>query len=36
MKKKAKKNNAGVDLTKWFWPRIFAQDVEAGKRHSKA
>jgi hypothetical protein len=20
---------------KWFWPSIFAQDAEAGKRHSK-
>jgi hypothetical protein len=31
-----KSKHAGVDLTKWFWPSIFAQDVEAGKWHSKA
>jgi hypothetical protein len=23
-------------LAKWFWPSIFSQDAEAGKRHGKA
>jgi hypothetical protein len=29
-----KVNTCWFGLAKWFWPNIFAQFAEAGKRHS--